>query len=164
MNRVFEKSVDDVDCEILIELQANARISYAQLGRRVGLSTPAVIDRVKRLEEGGVIRGYHADVDPAMVGLPVRAFVKVTVAGDKLAKFASTVAKLPEIVECHRVTGAESYIVQVAVRDVAHLQATIDAMMPYVATNTAMILGSPVHRNSILPAARYGRSRPSKTE
>jgi Lrp/AsnC family leucine-responsive transcriptional regulator len=164
MNRVFEKSIDDVDCEILHELQADARISYAQLGRRVGLSTPAVIDRVKRLEERGIIRGYHADVDPAMVGLPVRAFVKVTVAGDKLARFASAVAKLSEVVECHRVTGAESYIVQVAVRDMAHLQTTIDAMMPYTATNTSMILGSPVHRNSILPASRYGRSRARKSE
>jgi Lrp/AsnC family leucine-responsive transcriptional regulator len=150
-------SVDDIDCEILAELQSNARIAFAELGRRVGLSTPAVIERVRRLEERLVILGYRALVDPAKVGLPVRAFVKVTVAGDKLAKFSTLVSKLPEVLQCHRVTGAESFMVQVAVRDVTHMEEVIDSMMPYVATNTSMILASPVPWNSILPAVRYGQ-------
>jgi Lrp/AsnC family transcriptional regulator, leucine-responsive regulatory protein len=149
--------IDDIDCEILAELQANARIAFAELGRRVGLSTPAVIERVRRLEESEVILGYRAVVDPGQVGLPVRAFVKVTVAGDKLAKFSAIVRNLPEVLECHRVTGAESFMVQVAVRDVRHMEEVIDSMMPYVATNTSMILASPVPWNSILPAARYGQ-------
>lgn len=148
-------SIDDIDCEILAELQANARIAFAELGRRVGLSTPAVIERVRRLEDSQVIMGYRAVVDPAKVGLPVRAFVKVTVAGDKLQKFASLVRDLPEVLECHRVTGAESFMVQIAVRDVRHMEQLIDSMMPYVATNTSMILTSPVPWNSILPAVRY---------
>jgi Lrp/AsnC family leucine-responsive transcriptional regulator len=150
-------SIDDIDCEILAELQANARIAFAELGRRVGLSTPAVIERVHRLEESKVILGYRTLVDPAQVGLPVRAFVHVTVAGDKLAKFAAVVRNLPEVLECHRVTGAESFIVQVAVRDVRHMEEVIDSMMPYVSTNTSMVLASPVPWNSILPAARYGK-------
>ena len=150
-------SIDDIDCEILAELQANARIAFAELGRRVGLSTPAVIERVHRLEESKVILGYRTLVDPAKVGLPVRAFVHVTVAGDKLAKFAAVVRNLPEVLECHRVTGAESFIVQVAVRDVRHMEEVIDSMMPYVSTNTSMVLASPVPWNSILPAARYGK-------
>jgi Lrp/AsnC family leucine-responsive transcriptional regulator len=79
--------IDDIDCDILAELQGNARIPFAELGRRVGLSTPAVIERVRRLEEKHVVLGYRTLVDPAKVGLPVRAFVKVTVAGDMLAKF-----------------------------------------------------------------------------
>ncbi|HEU5340793.1 Lrp/AsnC family transcriptional regulator [Edaphobacter sp.] len=149
-------SMDDIDCEILAELQTNARIAFAELGRRVGLSTPAVIERVRRLEEHHVIMGYRAVVDPAKVGLPVRAFVKVTVAGDKLQKFAALVRELPEVLECHRVTGAESFMVQIAVRDVRHMEALIDSMMPYVATNTSMILASPVPWNSVLPAVRYG--------
>ena len=151
--------MDDIDCEILAELQANARIPFAELGRRVGLSTPAAIERVRRLEEAHVILGYRALVDPAKVGLPVRAFVKVTVAGDKLAKFAALVRNLPEVLECHRVTGAESFMVQVAVRDVTHMEKVIDSMMPYVATNTSMILTSPVPWNSVLPAIRYGDKR-----
>ncbi len=149
--------IDEIDCEILAELQTNARIPFAELGRRVGLSTPAVIERVHRLEENHVILGYRTLVDPARVGLPVRAFVKVTVAGDRLAKFATLVRNLPEVLECHRVTGAESFMVQVAVRDVAHMEEVIDAMMPYVATNTSMILASPVPWNKILPAVRYAQ-------
>jgi Lrp/AsnC family leucine-responsive transcriptional regulator len=155
--------IDDIDCTILAELQTNARIPFAELGRRVGLSTPAVIERVHRLEERQIILAYRTLVDPAKVGLPVRAFVKVTVAGDKLTKFAALARKLPEILECHRVTGAESFMVQVAVRDVLHMEAVIDSMMPYVATNTSMILASPVPWNSILPAARYSQHpRPRK--
>ncbi len=150
-------SIDDIDCEILAELQTNARLPFAELGRRVGLSTPAVIERVRRLEDNKVILGYRTAVDPARVGLPVRAFVKVTVAGDKLARFAALAQKLPEVIECHRVTGAESFMVQVAVRDVRHMEEVIDAMMPYVATNTSMILASPVPWNSVLPAIRYGK-------
>jgi len=157
LTALVHPSIDDIDCEILAELQANARIAFAELGRRVGLSTPAVIERVHRLEESKVILGYRTLVDPAQVGLPVRAFVHVTVAGDKLAKFAAVVRNLPEVLECHRVTGAESFIVQIAVRDVRHMEEVIDSMMPYVSTNTSMILASPVPWNSILPAARYGK-------
>lgn len=157
MTELASSGIDDIDCEILAELQENARIAFAELGRRVGLSTPAVIERVRRLEEKQVIVGYRTLVDPSKVGLPVRAFVKVTVAGDKLAKFAALVRKLPEVLQCHRVTGAESFMVQIAVRDMNHMEEAIDSMMPYVATNTSMILASPVPWNSILPAARYGR-------
>ena len=163
MTELASSGIDDIDCEILAELQENARIAFAELGRRVGLSTPAVIERVRRLEEKQVIVGYRTLVDPSKVGLPVRAFVKVTVAGDKLAKFSALVRKLPEVLQCHRVTGAESFMVQIAVRDMTHMEEAIDSMMPYVATNTSMILASPVPWNSILPAARYGRKpRPDK--
>jgi Lrp/AsnC family transcriptional regulator, leucine-responsive regulatory protein len=156
-------SIDDIDCEILAELQTNARIPFAELGRRVGLSTPSVIERVRRLEDSHVIMGYRALVDPSRVGLPVRAFVKVTVAGDKLTRFAALIRDLPEVLECHRVTGAESFVVQVAVRDVSHMEEVIDSMMPYVATNTSMILASPVPWNKVLPAGRHTKiARPKK--
>src|SRR6201995_1028021 len=154
---LLHPSIDDIDFEILAELQANARIAFAELGRRVGLSTPAVIERVHRLEESKVILGYRTLVDPARVGLPVRAFVHVTVAGGKLGKFGAVVRNLPEVLECHRVTGAESFILQVAVRAVGHMEEVIDSMMPYVSTNTSMILGSPVSWNQGLPAFRQKR-------
>ncbi|HEX3942084.1 MAG TPA: Lrp/AsnC family transcriptional regulator [Acidobacteriaceae bacterium] len=152
-------ALDEIDCEILAEMQANARVAFAELGRRVGLSTPAVLERVRRLEESHVILGYRAMIDPAKVGLPVRAFVKVTIAGDKLARFSALVKTIPEVLECHRVTGAESFIVQIAVRDVRHLEEVIDAMMPYVATNTSMVLASPVPWNDILPSGRKTKPR-----
>lgn len=106
--------------------------------------------------------GYRALVDPAKVGLPVRAFVKVTVAGDKLVKFAALVRDLPEVLERHRVTGAESFMVQVAVRDVGHMESVIDSMMPCVATNTLMILASPVPWNKVLPAVRHRSQKAQK--
>ena len=142
---------DAVDCVLLAELQQDARIPYAELGRRVSLSTPAVIERVRKLEDAGAIRGYHAQVDPAAVGLPLRAFIKVTIAGDKLERFALVARRVPEVRECHRVTGAESFIVQVAVRDVAHLEQVIDALAPYVATQTSIVLASLIEWNPVIP-------------
>ncbi len=137
-------ALDQIDLALIEELQSNARTSFAELARRVHLSTPAVIDRIHRLEQTGVILRYRAEIDPAAIGLHVRAIVKVTVAGDRLGSFARVARDIPEILECHRVTGNESFIVQVAVRDMNHLEAVIDSLMPYVATNTSMVLNSPV--------------------
>lgn len=143
--------LDGIDRKILAELQANARISFAELGRRVALSTPSVMERVRKMEETGIILGYRAQIDPTKVGLAVRAFIKISVAGDKLAKFIAIARRVPAIIECHRVTGVESFIVQVAVRDIIHLEQTIDSLMPYVSTNTSMILASPIEWNPINP-------------
>jgi Lrp/AsnC family transcriptional regulator, leucine-responsive regulatory protein len=154
MTTMTQPELDAIDCNLLAELQANARVSFAELSRKVSLSTPAVIERVKRLEESGVIMGYHAHVRPSAVGLLVEAFVKVSVAGDKLLKFAATVKKIEEVLECYRITGAESFLVLVAVRDTEHLQAVIDQMMPYVSTNTSIILDVPVRWNPIITEIR----------
>ena len=144
---------DAIDSVILAELQQDARLPFAELGRRVALSTPAVIERVRKLEDVGAIRGYHAQVDPAAVGLPLRAFIMVTIAGDKLERFAAVARRVSEVRECHRVTGAESFIVQVAVRDVAHLEQVIDALAPYVATQTSLVLASLIEWNPVIPPA-----------
>jgi len=144
-------SLDSIDLALIEELQDNARISFAELARRIHLSTPAVIDRVHRLEQTKVILRYRAEIDPVALGLHVRAFVKVTVAGDRLSNFARIARQVPEILECHRVTGSESFIVQVAVRDMNHLEQVIDSLMPYVATNTSMVLNSPVQGGRMTP-------------
>ena len=149
----LEPRFDAVDSAILAELQVDARLPFAELGRRVSLSTPAVIERVRKLEDSGAIRGYHAQVDPVAAGLPLRAFIKVTIAGDKLERFAAVARRVPEVRECHRVTGAESFIVQVAVRDVAHLEQVIDSLAPYVATQTSIVLASIIDWNPVVPAA-----------
>jgi Lrp/AsnC family leucine-responsive transcriptional regulator len=154
-----QSTLDSIDRKILAELQTNARISFAELGRRVRLSTPAVIERVKRLEENGTIEGYHARVNPARVGLSVLAMVQVNIAGDRLEKFAAVSRKIPEVLECHRVTGSESYILQVAATDVCHLQKIIDKLMPYVSTNTSIILASPVSWAPITPPQAHPDAR-----
>ena len=123
-------------------MQQNARIPFAELGRIVGLSTPAVTERVHKMEEAGIIVGYRAHIDPAKVGLPILAFVNVKVGGENLTRFMESQASHPEVLECHRVTGAESFLLKVAVSDVAHLETLLDALMPYVATTTLMVLST----------------------
>ncbi len=157
MSIVPDPLLDSIDHKILAELQRNARLPFAELGRRVGLSTPAATERVRRLEDAAIIQRYVAVVDPAKVGLPLRAFIKITVPGDRLPHFNGLAQRVPEVRECHRVTGVESYILQVAVRDLPHLEAVIDSLTPYVATNTSMVLASPVPWNPVLPASALKR-------
>ncbi|MGI4852824.1 MAG: Lrp/AsnC family transcriptional regulator [Janthinobacterium lividum] len=151
---------DATDLLLLEELQDNARISFTELARCVHLSTPSVIERVRRLEKEGVILRYRAHLDHTKLGLHVGAFVKVTVSGDRLSNFARVARSVPEVLECHRVTGNESFLVQVAVRDMNHLELVIDALMPYVATNTSMILNSPVQGGRISLSPATGRESP----
>jgi len=144
-------SLDKLDWKILMELQEDARISYAELGRRVGLSTPAAAQRVRRLEDTGVIRACRADIDPAKVGLPITAFIRMSVVGDVLAKVTAAVRKMPEIVECHRTTGEDSFILKVHVVTVEELKAVIDRLTPYGSTSTSLVLSSQVERRVIEP-------------
>ena len=136
--------LDRIDLLLVEELQQNARTPFAELARRVHLSTPAVIDRIHRLEDTGVLLGYRAQINAAALGLGIRAFVKVTVSGDRIAAFGTLARSIPEILECHRVTGNESFLAQVAVRDMDHLEQVLDSLMPYVSTNTSIVLNSPV--------------------
>jgi Lrp/AsnC family leucine-responsive transcriptional regulator len=142
---------DAVDWRILEELQANGRITYTELGRRVSLTAPAVADRVRRLEEAGVIRGFRAELDPAAIGYPLTAFVRWTAAGQDCAHLAEVAKEFPEIVECHRITGEASYLLKVVARDVAHLEAVIDRLMPWGATVTSVALSSPVRHRALGP-------------
>lgn len=144
--------LDQIGWNILHELQENARLPFAELGRRVGLSTPAVAERVRNMEDAGVIRGYRTEVDPIACGYKVLAFIRVNVAGgDKLRHFVEIAKSRPEVLECHRVTGAESFIIKMAVSDINHLEAAIDSLMPYVATTTSMILSSPITWGAVKP-------------
>jgi len=144
-----EKLLDQIGWKLLHELQVNGRLSYAELGRRVGLTTPAVVERVKRMEEAGIIVGYHADIDPMKVGMPITAFIRMSVVGDVFARITAAVKNSPEVVECHRGTGAYSFIMKVHVRSVEHLEALIDRLTPFGTTSTSIVLSSPVQRREI---------------
>lgn len=151
MDPIFknDKLLDQIGWKLLHELQVNGRLSYAELGRRVGLTTPAVVERVRRMEEAGIILGYHADIDPMKIGMPITAFIRMSVVGDVFSKLTSVVKSSPEVVECHRGTGADSFIMKVNVRSVEHLEALIDRLTPWGTTSTSIVLSSPVERREV---------------
>lgn len=141
--------LDDIDRNILKELQLDARTSYAELGRRVGLTTPAVIERVRKLEDAGIILGYRAEIDTSKVGLPITAFVRMSISGVDYSHIIEVAQQSNEVLECHRGTGGDSFIMKVAVASVEHLQEIIDKLTPYGITTTAIVLSSPVKRRII---------------
>lgn len=143
--------VDEIDWKILVELQENARVSYAELGRRIGLTTPAIIERVRKLEDAGVITGYRAEIDPAKVGLPVAAFVRMSITGVDYSHIVEVAKESAEVLECHRGTGGDSFILKVAVASIEHLQTIIDKLTPYGITTTSIVLSSPVRRRVLKP-------------
>ncbi len=146
-----EKLLDQLGWKLLTELQKDGRISFAELGRRVGLSTPAVAQRVRRLEDEGIIRAYRADISPLSVGLPITAFIRMSVVGNVLAKLTARVRSMPEIVECHRGTGEDSFILKVNVVSVEHLKDVIDRLTPYGTTSTSLVLTSIIEKNLLGP-------------
>jgi len=141
--------IDGIDRKILKELQENARISYAELGRRIGLTTPAVIERIRKLEDAKIITGYRAEIDTAKVGLPITAFIRMSISGVDYSRIINVAEKSKEVLECHRGTGGDSFIMKVAVADVEHLQNLIDKLTPYGITTTAIVLSSPVKNRVI---------------
>jgi Lrp/AsnC family transcriptional regulator, leucine-responsive regulatory protein len=139
-----EPILDSTNRRLLSELQANARVTQAELARRVGLSPPAIAERLQRLELQGVIRGYHAEVDPAAVGFALSAVIRIRPAPRQLHKVAELARSLPEIVQCDRITGEDCYLIRAHVRDVHHLEELIDQLAPYGQTTTSIVQSSPV--------------------
>lgn len=144
-----DMTTDFIDKKILTLLQDDARTSYAELGRRVGLTTPAVIERVRKLEHAGVITGYRAEVDTAKVGLSITAFIRMSITGIDYSHIIEVAQGSPEVMECHRGTGGDSFIMKVAVSSVEHLQELIDRLTPYGITTTTIVLSSPVKRRNV---------------
>jgi Lrp/AsnC family leucine-responsive transcriptional regulator len=139
----FDNSaLDRTGWQILEELQQDGRISFAELGRRVGLTLPAVAERVRKMEDAGIITGFYAEVDPAKIGLPIAAFIRISVVGDVFARVAKAVRDMPEVLECHRGTGADSFTLKVAVESVQHLESLIDRLTPFGTTSTSIVLST----------------------
>jgi Lrp/AsnC family leucine-responsive transcriptional regulator len=136
--------LDDTNRLLIAELQRDARLSIAELGRRVGLSSPAVADRLGRLEQSGAITGYHAAVDPAAVGLSLSAIIRVRPSPGQIQNVAELARETPEVVECHRVTGEDCYVMRAHLRDVLHLEEVIDRFTVLGQTTTSIMQSSPV--------------------
>ena len=143
--------LDETNVRLLAELQADARLSLAELGRRVSLSSPAVAERLRRLEDEGVITGYRAEVDPRALGYTLGVLIRSRPAPRQLAAVAQLARDTPEIVECHRVTGDDCYVMTAWVRDVTHLEEVIDAFATYGQTTTSIMQSSPVPRRALTP-------------
>jgi Lrp/AsnC family leucine-responsive transcriptional regulator len=146
-----QNGLDDANLRLIAELQQDARLSFAELGRRVGLSSPAVAERLARLEEDGVITGYHAEVNPRALGLELGVVIRIRPAPRELRKVAELAQRTPEVVECHRITGEDCYFMKAYVRDVEHLEDVIDQFAIYGQTTSSIMQKSPVPRRHVAP-------------
>lgn len=140
---------DPTNLRLLGELQSDARLSQAELGRRVALSPPAVAERLARLEREGVIAGYHAEVDPRALGYAFAAVLRMRPAPRQIPAVADVARATPEVVECHRVTGEDCFYMKLHVRSVEHLEEVIDRFTPYGQTTTSIVQSSPVPRRGV---------------
>jgi Lrp/AsnC family transcriptional regulator, leucine-responsive regulatory protein len=155
-------TLDATNLNLLRELDADARLSLAELGRRVGLSSPAVADRLERLEEAGVITGYRVEVDPRALGYELAVVLRIRPAPRELNKVAELAARTSEIVECHRITGDDCYLMKAHVRDVDHLEELIDRFAVYGQTTTSLVQSSPVPRRGLPLEQTPARTGPSR--
>jgi Lrp/AsnC family leucine-responsive transcriptional regulator len=140
---------DATNLRLLDELQRDARLSLAELGRRVGLSSPAVAERLKRLEDEGVIGGYHAVVNPRALGYTLGVVIRMRPAPRQIAAVAQLARDTPEVVECNRVTGDDCFVMTAYVRDVEHLEQVIDQFVAYGQTTSSIMQSSPVPRRAL---------------
>ena len=141
--------LDDTNLRLLEELQRDARLSVAELGRRVDLSAPAVAERLRRLESEGVIAGYRAEIDPRALGLSLGVIIRIRPNPRQLADVAQLARDTPEVVECHRVTGEDCYVMTAYVRDVGHLELVIDQFAAYGQTTSSIMQSAPVPRRGL---------------
>jgi Lrp/AsnC family transcriptional regulator, leucine-responsive regulatory protein len=140
----FHGEIDAVNRRVLEELQRDPRLTMSELGRRVGMSSPAVTERVHRLEEAGVIRGYRLELNPAALGLPIAAYIRIRPNPGQLPKIAELAQQIPEVVECHRVTGEDCFVLKVYIPAIDQLDRLLDSFLLYGSTTTTIIQSSPV--------------------
>jgi len=140
--------LDAVNLRLLKELEADGRIALAELGRRIGLSAPAVAERVQRLERAGVIRGYHAEIDPRALGFPVAAIVRIRPSPGRMQRIPEIARETPEVAECYRITGEDCYLMRLQLRSIDDLEDVLDRFTPYGLTTTSIVHSAPVPRRS----------------
>lgn len=137
-------ALDRIDASLIRELCADSRISRAELARRVGLSAPSVAERVRRLEDLGVIRGYGARIDHARLGYGLTLLIRARPLPGQMARMIEAIRATTQIVSCDRVSGEDCFVARAHVRDVAEMEAVIDRIVPYGATNSSIVQSTPV--------------------
>ncbi|WP_250030787.1 Lrp/AsnC family transcriptional regulator [Paractinoplanes maris] len=136
--------LDETNVRLLDLLDADPRATAAELARRIGMSAPAVRERLSRLEETGVIRGYRLDVDPAAIGLPVAAWVRVRPGPGQLGRIADLAARIPQVSECHRISGEDCFLIKVHVAAIEDLEPVLDQFLQYGQTHSSFVVATPV--------------------
>ena len=145
------KKLDETDRKIIEILQEDGRISMKDLGKLIGLTSPAVSERIKRLENCGIISGYKAIINPDALGRNIKAFIHISLPGSQsYAEFLEIAKSDPRIVECHHITGDDCSLLKVLVRDMQELENVIDSIKKIGSTKTSVILSTPIQAKSIL--------------
>jgi Lrp/AsnC family leucine-responsive transcriptional regulator len=149
--------LDDIDLDICEALAWDGRLSYRELGDRIGLSSPATADRVRRLEQRGVITGYRATIDYEALGFPILSIVRLNNSYRSDVDIDAALADVPEIIEANRVTGAESHVIRARVRSTSHLEDLLKVFWNQADTVTNIVTSSPIHRRPMLLRRALGR-------
>ena len=136
--------LDELNIRILEELSADPRLRTTELARRLGVSTPTVRERVTRLEESGVIRGYRLEIDPAALGRPVAAWVRLQPGPGQVSRIAELAQNTPEVVECHRISGEDCFLLRIQIPSIDRLEELLDRFGPYGRTNSSFVVSTPV--------------------
>lgn len=150
MTGEIERLLDGTGWQILCALQQEARLSFSEIGQRVGLTAPAVSERVRKLEEAGVITGYHAEVNRALVGLPVTAIIRMGLNPPQTSAHAiESIRDIPEVLECFRAMGSDTIILKVGATSIEHLESLIDRLLIYGPLTSSLVLSTPVSRRAV---------------
>ena len=140
----LSNELDSINIKILRELEKNPRLTMSALGRRIGMSSPAVTERVRRLEGANIIQGYCLNLSPRALGLPIAAYIRIRPNPGYLPKIIELAQEIPEVVECHRITGEDCLIVKVYIPSIDQLSSLVDLFLLYGSTTTSIIQSSPV--------------------
>ncbi|MGB0788804.1 MAG: Lrp/AsnC family transcriptional regulator [Marinirhabdus sp.] len=143
--------IDTINSQILQHVQANARMSHVAIGRAVGISSPAVSERVKKMEDAGIICGYTARIAPLECGYQLKAIITLRAFMGKLKPFLEKVKTYDEVINCYRITGNENIVMEVILRNQKHLESLIDQLIVYGETKTQIVLSNIVKSKTILP-------------
>jgi Lrp/AsnC family leucine-responsive transcriptional regulator len=141
--------IDSLNWNILNYLQENARMSNAEIGRRVGISSPAVNERIKKMEDAGIINGYATIVSPSEIGYQLKAIITLRAFMGKLRPFLIKVKSYEEVLNCYRITGNENFVMEVVLKDQKHLETFIDQLITYGETKTQIVLSHVVSNKVI---------------
>jgi len=145
-NAYEARILDETNLRVLSELRSDGRLGLAELGRRIGMSAPAVAERVQRLERAGVIAGYRAEIDPAALGFPVSAVVRIRPSPGQLQRILDIARETAEVGECYRITGEDCYLLRLHLRSIDDLEEVLDRFTPFGLTTTSIIHSTPVPR------------------